>query len=121
MVQNWELCELSLNGYVRYREKTHFYDCDITYYGSGQYIYHVIASTEKKHERKILFRRPPFNQAIVILCDAGWELVSHQIASGGDHLTGVGFNWQVQNAFFKRPSIKDRKLDDPKLIELITE
>ena len=21
MVQNWELCELSLNGYVRYREK----------------------------------------------------------------------------------------------------
>ena len=118
--QRWEYCQLWLanSKYERtggvLRQEQHFwsYDCVVRYFHpNGDEIYHRLANLDKS----LPFN--PFNKAMALLGAAEWELVSIQygISTYIGEPQGGFLKWDNCIAYFKRPSIPGRAVNDPKL------
>lgn len=122
--QQWEYCELRL-----YSSKSHVtkgrhakqrwsYECKLRYYAPQGQMIRVPLSTL---EEPIDFH--PFGRAIGLLGARGWELVSTQYGSAvgpdldapGSMREGGYIRWDNRVAFFKRPVVEGRAVDEPKL------
>jgi hypothetical protein len=116
--QQWEFCELSQGGYREYKGKGDSYSVWIRYYGPSYYKRYELAETEGKNMK--IWTVSPFHEAMRLLGANGWELVSHQFASGGDGFQHhIEFYWIQRSAMFKRPVQQGRAVDEPKLVDLI--
>lgn len=116
--QQWDYCQLRLIGSKREQtggvltKKQEFwsYNCDVRYYcPDGDTIFHNLAD----YDKPLPFN--PFNKAMGLLGAAGWELVSIQHGPYTGIGGGLGIIWDNCVAYFKRPSIPGRAVNDPKL------
>ena len=118
--QNWEYCELWLENWKSYGgglfggQVSYGYDCSIRYYAiDGDEIRIKLAEIQNGISYN------PFTKATAILGANGWELVSIQL--GNRHgeqgsVTNFSLMWGNRVAFFKRPIVEGRKVDEPKLV-----
>ena len=112
--QQWEYCELVLGSWREDKKRKGWcYDCYIRYYSpTGGRILRELATLESTVPYN------PFAQAMALLGAAGWELVSvqHGNTSGGPHWCGeYTLVWDNRVAYFKRPVLSGRAVDEPKL------
>ena len=116
--QNWEYCELRLKditqhdgSFLSLPGKGTSYDCLIRYYAlDGNQIDIQLAKTGN------ILPYNPFTKATAFLGANGWELVSVQ--TGNDSrplLPSKMLVWTNRVAFFKRPIVDGRKVNDPEL------
>ena len=110
--QNWEYCELRLEGLFPeggkfFGEATgSSFNCSIRYYApDGKNIY-----VELSRKGNALTYNP-FFRAMAFLGTNGWELVSAQVANMSD--SSLFFGQRV--AILKRPIIAGRKVNEPEL------
>jgi len=80
--QQWEFCELAQYDTKEYKGKGDSYGVWVRYYGPNYYKRYDLAELEGKNMK--IWTVSPFHEAMRLLGCAGWELVSHQFASGGD-------------------------------------
>jgi hypothetical protein len=111
--QQWEYCELGL-GVLRKdkKKKAWVYDCYIRYYSpTGQAIHRKLATLDNALPCN------PFAKAMGLLGGAGWELVSvqHGNKSTGGYLDEYALIGDNRVAYFKRPAIAGRAVDEPEL------
>jgi hypothetical protein len=115
--QQWKYCQLWLTdskhqvtgGVIKKEQHFWSYDCQIRYYFPyGDQIFHKMANLD----RSLPFE--PFVKAMGLLGAAGWELVSiqHRIDTT---ITAGWMRWNNCVAYFKRPSLPGRAVNDPKL------
>jgi len=116
--QQWEYCELCMSGWKEQKGKGYYYNVWVQYYGPEKGAFYQLAEMEGRNAK--IFSYNPFTYALQLLGAAGWELVSHQMASGGDGFQAtVQFRWDKRIAVFKRPVQAGRAVDEPKLIETV--
>ena len=124
--QTWEYCELGLGswekkeigkGAFKPKETIFVYDCYIRYYkpGGGE-IFLSLAKLDAPLDYN------PFSKAMGFLGANGWELVSVQHGNkyGGGGQMGwssseYAIGWDNRVAYFKRPIVKGRAVDEPKI------
>jgi hypothetical protein len=117
--QQWEYCQLWLSdsdykttgGVVRKEQHFWSYNCTVRYYHpNGGEIFHNLANLDKP----LPFN--PFVKAMGLLGAGGWELVSIQHGNAWTGMQTSGWlKWDNCVAYFKRPSIPGRAVNDPKL------
>ena len=110
--QQWEYCELFLGKLEEKKKKKGFMcDCYIRYYSlTGQEIYQQLATLEDFTPYN------PFTKAMGLLGGAGWELVSVQYGNkSGLEINEDALIRSNQAAYFKRPVVAERAVDEPKL------
>jgi hypothetical protein len=122
--QQWEYCELRLYSSKSHptkgrREKRQWsYQCTLRYYSPQGEMLRVQLTTLNE---PVDFH--PFGRAVGLLGARGWELVSTQygISIGpdpdapGSMREGGYIRWDNRMAFFKRPVVEGRAVDEPKL------
>ncbi len=113
--EQWEYCELCMNDWKGNKEKGYLYDVWVQYYSPEKTSFYQLAEIEGNNSKTFSYN--PFSYAFRLLGAAGWELVSHQMASGGD--VSIYFAWHKRIAIFKRPVQTGRVVDEPKLFEII--
>lgn len=107
-VQQWEFCRLDYGGSQEERGG-YKYNLGIVYFYQGEK-YRQLASTEKGGK---VFTYQPFFAAMGYLGTFDWELISVQ-HSTELHGTEIKLNRAV--AYFKRPIMPGRRIDQPPLV-----
>ena len=115
--QNWEYCELRLTdvrehdgSFLSLPGKGVSFDCFIRYYVfDGKQIDIQLAQIGK------ILTYNPFVKAMAFLGINGWELVSLQIGNKGGGYTVESLILTSRVAFFKRPIVVGRKVNEPEL------
>ena len=125
--QRWEYCELGLVEWTTkekksranvfaplQKETTRAYECYLRYY--------IPVGGEIRRSLGELgtpLQLNPFVEAMGLLGSNGWELVSVQHGNryGGGPMPGFdnGIMWDNRVAYFKRPIVPGRAVDEPKL------
>jgi hypothetical protein len=121
-IEQWEHCVLAIEGSKKHSKgllgggsEGWSYDCSIWYYGpAGDVTKVTLASISD------VISYNPFDKAMALLGGAGWEIVSVQHGTAL-YTTGMGsymggkLHWDNIIAYFKRPVIAGRTVDQPKL------
>lgn len=110
----WEYCALKLQGWQEKRGLW-FYSLRIQYFGErgGQY---TLSEMEGKNAKD--WKYNPWERAFGLLGVAGWELVNviHGNHIPGNQASGGYLLGDNAVAYFKRPIISVRRVDEPKLV-----
>ena len=110
--KQWEYCSLVLLRIVQKRDDR-YYELGIRYLGD-EAASRMLSEAEGSLARK--WEYSPWQRAIAELGEGGWELVSTQHAnSSGDMGTGGEIDHSNAIAYFKRPKVAGRRIDDPPL------
>lgn len=116
--RRWEYCELGLGSSREHKpgifggKQGRSYDCYIRYHTPEEPIFQMLAQLDEPIPYN------PFSKAIGLLGLAGWELVSvqHGNSYGGQSSRNEdAILWNNQIAYFKRPVIPGRAINEPKL------
>lgn len=119
----WESCELALTGRKKHtvtkgiiftsEETAWSYECYIRYFSStGQVIFRWLAKIDQT------LGYNPFNRAMGLPGGYGWELVSVQLGNDpriDEDQTNEALILYNRVAFFKRPVVAGRAVDQPAL------
>ena len=105
----WEYCRLYCqDSYYNVHEHTYAYSVKIWFMSShGDVIEREISTTEQ------MFAFDPWLKAIGLLGGCGWELVTVKIGSTSNHHDSLLLDNQI--AYFKRPVVSNRPIDDVEL------
>ena len=102
----WEFCTLELLSRTAIRRNRRGYNCNLVFCrADGGRTHYTMA---KEQDR---IRVNPFLRTMAALGVAGWELVSVQHGCTDSQ----GLNWDVGVAYFKRPVLAGRAIDEPTL------
>lgn len=120
--QKWEYCELGLDGSKQHKpgvfggKEGWSYDCHIRYYATSGSTFLQLATPDD------VLPFNPFVKAMSLLGSYGWELVSVQHGNVETHTAGWPTKevdghivWSRKVAYFKRPMVTGRAVDEPKL------
>lgn len=111
----WEYCQLGFYGTEQRKEKR-YYGLSIQYFGEdsrAQYLSYLNGDNAKPLSYN------PWAYAFSFLGAASWELVNiqHSLMTGGSYGTGSGtLRWDDAVAYFKRPILSGRRIDEPKIM-----
>ena len=107
--QQWEYCQLGLYQGITARKGKYSYDLCIIYDDpNGKVEYNSLSEVGKP------LNFNPFPRVVGPLGEAGWELVSIQHGTHGPVST-INIVCGDIVAYFKRPSMPGRAVDEPKL------
>ncbi len=115
--QQWQYCELALDDY-KFHEGGFFkgkggygYSCYVRYCGANGDI------KEQLSDLKTITEIDLFGKALGRLGALGWELVSIQHSpGGGGNGDSIYMSFSIRVAYFKRPVVAGRAVNEPKLI-----
>ena len=104
--QQWEFCQL-VEEYSTEEKGQWYYEVNIRYFGE-KYYYRQISELKGKNAKPWPY--DPWNVAFRFLGASGWELVSVQ------HSADKYLRWDNKVAYFKRPYVQGRNVDEPKIV-----
>jgi hypothetical protein len=113
--QQWEYCQLILweskQHKARFGGESGFsYGCELRYHStSGDIVERRLAELDR------VIPTNPFRRAMALLGVAGWELVSVQHGTTAGTLYNGRILWDNVVAYFKRPVVPGRAIDEPEL------
>jgi hypothetical protein len=109
--QQWEYCELFLGKITEKKKKGFLCDCYLRYNSpTGQSTLVLLATLKEA----VTYN--PFTRAMGLLGGAGWELVSVQYGNkSGWEINDDALIKSNRAAYFKRPVMTGRAVDEPKL------
>ena len=110
-VDRWEYCELML---FKLQQARGGQECElgIRYFGVRS---RMLSQIKGPLARSWDYN--PWEKALALLGEAGWELVAVQHANSASDMGGGGvIDHNNAVAYFKRPSDRERKIDEPELV-----
>ena len=115
--QQWEFCCLQVSDFENVKGKGQKWAMDIVYMAHGDRGQRSVTLATKEGSDAKVWPYPPFYIAMGLLGSFGWEPVSIQHGTSGSYGYGGGKNlWYDVVAWFKRPVVAGRRVDEPKLI-----
>lgn len=114
--EQWEYCQLIL-GEWRYDKgkKAWYYDLSIRYFGP-RHAFRTLSESQGKGAKPWPYN--PWEMALGLLGLGGWEMVTiqhglHVVVGAG--VTSGSLRWDNSSAYFKRPVLAGRRIDEPEL------